>query len=68
MILVGELLLLTAENGEVLLLEAKPEAVRELGRFTAFQGKFWNSPALSGDRLWLRTDQQAACFRLPLEP
>lgn len=67
MIMVGKLLLLTAENGEVLLLEAKPEAVNELGRFTAFQGKLWNSPALSGDRLWLRTDQQAACFRLPLE-
>jgi outer membrane protein assembly factor BamB len=68
MILVGELLLVTAENGEVLLLEAKPDAVRELGRFTAFHAKTWNSPALAGDHLWLRNDQQAACFRLPLAP
>jgi outer membrane protein assembly factor BamB len=68
LILVDALLLVTAENGEVVLLEVNPTGPRELGRFKAFTAKTWNSPALAGDRLYLRNDREAACFRLPLEP
>ncbi len=66
-ILVDKLLLLTAENGEVALLEPGPRERRELGRFTAFRTKTWNPPALAGEWLFLRTDLEAACFRLPVE-
>jgi hypothetical protein len=28
------------------------------------EGKVWNAPALAGDRLLVRNDQEAACYRL----
>jgi hypothetical protein len=31
-----------------------------------FDAKLWNPPALSGDLLLVRTDQEAACLRLPV--
>ncbi len=65
-ILAGDLLIVTAENGEVLELEATPEAARELGRFTALAGKMWNPPALAPPFLIVRTEKEAACYRLPL--
>lgn len=68
MILVGRLLLLTAENGEIVLLEPNPSEQRELGRFKVFRDKTWNPPALAGDLLVVRNDREAACSRLPLAP
>jgi outer membrane protein assembly factor BamB len=65
-ILVGDLLLVTAESGEVVLIEPNPEALRELGRFQALKGKTWNPPALVGACLLVRNDREAACFRLPV--
>jgi outer membrane protein assembly factor BamB len=65
-LLVGGLLLMTAESGEIVLLAPTPEAPNELGRFRVFNSKTWNPPALSGDLLLVRTDQEAACLRLPL--
>jgi outer membrane protein assembly factor BamB len=64
-ILVNDLLLVMAEFGDVILLEPAPEESRELGRFTAFQRKTWNPPALAGNLLLIRNDQEAACYRLP---
>lgn len=64
-ILAGDLLLLTAESGEVVLLDPNPEALRELTRFTALTGKTWNPPALAGRYLLVRNDKEAACYRLP---
>ena len=68
MILAGSDLLLTAENGDVVLLDLQPGGPQELGRFTALTTKTWNSPALAGDRLFLRNDREAVCFRLPTGP
>jgi outer membrane protein assembly factor BamB len=65
-LLAGDLLVVTAENGEVLLFEASPDAARELGRFTALTGKMWNPPALAPPLLIVRTEREAACYRLPL--
>jgi len=66
MILVGDLLLLMAENGEVVLVEPNPNEQRELTRFKVFNSKTWNPPALAGDLLVVRNDREAACYRLPL--
>jgi outer membrane protein assembly factor BamB len=66
LLLLGDLLLVTAENGEILLLAPTPDGPHELTRFRVFHTKLWNPPALSGDLLLLRTDQEAACLRLPL--
>jgi outer membrane protein assembly factor BamB len=64
MLLVKELLVVMAENGEVVLLAPTSEAPNELGRFRVFGSKTWNPPALSGDLLLVRNDLEAACVRL----
>lgn len=66
LILVNELLLLTAENGDVLLVEPVPEEPRVLGTFKALEGKSWNPPALVGPYLLLRNHLEAACYQIPL--
>lgn len=66
LLLVGELLLVTAESGEIFLLAPTPDAPNELTHFRVFNGKTWNPPALSGDLLLMRTDLEAACLRLPI--
>lgn len=65
-LLVGDLLLVMAESGEVVLLEPHPEGLRELTRFSALTGKTWNPPTLAGEYLLVRNDKEAACFRLPV--
>jgi outer membrane protein assembly factor BamB len=65
LLLVDDLLLIQAESGEVALVEASPAGFHELGRFQAISGKTWNNPALSGHKLLVRNDHEAACFELP---
>ena len=65
-ILAGEVPLVTAESGEVILLDPHPAASRELTRFTALKGKTWNPPALAGQYLLMRNQKDAASYRLPL--
>lgn len=67
-LLVGDLLLLVAEDGDVVLIEPNPEGLRELARFTALDGKSWNTPALAGRYLLVRNADEAACYELPLMP
>ncbi|MDA1276281.1 MAG: PQQ-binding-like beta-propeller repeat protein [Verrucomicrobia bacterium] len=66
-LLVGDHLLIQAENGSVVLVAADPAEHRELARFPALTGKTWNVPTLAGQFLLVRNDTEAACFRLPLE-
>lgn len=66
LLLVEDLLLVTAENGELVLLRPTPDAPGELHRFRVFNAKTWNPPALAGDRLVMRNDREAACLRLPV--
>lgn len=65
-LLVGEQLLVLAEDGELLIVEATPEQHRELASMPALEGQTWNNLCLSGDRLLVRNGQEAACYRLPL--
>lgn len=65
-LLVGDLLLVTTEDGEIVLVEPTPEAHREVGRFTAFDGKTWNPPAVAGKHLLVRNDKEAALYELTL--
>jgi outer membrane protein assembly factor BamB len=67
-ILLRDVLLIAAENGEVVLLDPVPDERRELAKFQALDGKTWNPPALVGDLLLVRNDQEAACYRLPVAP
>ncbi len=63
-ILVGNRLIVQTEDGELVLVEASPQAHREIARFTIFQQKTWNPPALAGRYLLVRTDTEAVCFEL----
>jgi outer membrane protein assembly factor BamB len=58
------LLLVGAENGEVALLAADPHRRRELGRFRAVEGKVWASPVVAHGRLYVRSDEEMACYDL----
>lgn len=66
MMLVGGLLLLMAESGDLVLLEPNSTEQRELARHKVFSAKTWNPPALAGDLLFVRNDREAACLRLPV--
>jgi outer membrane protein assembly factor BamB len=57
-----DLLVLTSESGDLALVEATPEAYRELGRVKVFTSKTWNLPALAGGRVYMRNDQEMACY------
>jgi outer membrane protein assembly factor BamB len=65
-LLVGDLLLVSAESGDLVLVEPVPLEHRELGRVTIFTRKTWNPPALAGPYLLVRNDLEAACYRLAL--
>ena len=65
-LLAGDLLLVQAENGAVMLVDPNPQAHRELGHIEALSGKTWNNPALAGKYLLVRNDHEAACFELQL--
>jgi outer membrane protein assembly factor BamB len=65
-LLVGDLILVSGEDGTVALVEATPAEHRETARFAALDGKTWSPPALAGSRLIVRSDREAACFELPL--
>lgn len=57
-------LLILAENGDVALVAADPAGHKELGRFSAVEGKTWNHPVIARGRLFVRNDQEAACYDL----
>jgi outer membrane protein assembly factor BamB len=66
LMLVEDLLLLIAEDGDLFLVEASPEGLDEVAVLEgALDGKSWNNPALSEDRLLLRNAETAVAYRLP---
>jgi outer membrane protein assembly factor BamB len=67
LVLVGNSLVILAENGDLVRVRATPERYQELSRFQAVQGKTWNHPAVAGSKLLVRNSREMACFELPLE-
>ncbi len=65
LLLVGNNLLIMAEQGEVALVAAEPKRFTELARVPALTGVTWNVPTLSGNRLLIRNADEAACLKLP---
>ncbi len=63
----NDLLLVSAESGDVLLVEVNPDESKELARLPALASKTWNNPALAGQYLLVRNDREAACYELPLD-
>jgi outer membrane protein assembly factor BamB len=61
-------LLVVSEDGDVVLVDVSPKGGREIARFHALDGKTWNHPAISGNRLFVRNGEEAACYDLGALP
>lgn len=57
-------LLVMGEDGELALVEATPEAFKEVSRIQLFHDKTWNNPALVGGLLFARNHREMVCFDL----
>jgi outer membrane protein assembly factor BamB len=57
-------LIVAAENGDLALVKASPEAHQEVARFSAIEGKTWNHPAIADGRLFVRNAEEMAAFDL----
>jgi outer membrane protein assembly factor BamB len=71
LLLVGDVILVSGEAGQIALVAVDPEKFRETAHMQvfsgdAFTGKSWNTPALAGNHLCLRTHTEMACVELPL--
>ncbi|MGK0187675.1 MAG: outer membrane protein assembly factor BamB [Verrucomicrobiales bacterium] len=68
-LLVGDVFLVQAERGNVILVNANPEKHEELATLEALASntKSWNTPTLAGSYLLVRNDVEAACYRLPVK-
>jgi outer membrane protein assembly factor BamB len=58
------LVLLSAEDGRIVLLPATPTEPNEIGSFKGLEGKTWNHPVVVGNRLYARNAQEAAAWQL----
>lgn len=65
LLLAGDLIVVLTEYGEVVLVEARPDKLVELGRRKILKDKrTWNNPAMVNGRLYIRNHLQMACVDL----
>ncbi|HEY6190388.1 MAG TPA: PQQ-binding-like beta-propeller repeat protein [Pyrinomonadaceae bacterium] len=57
-------LIITTEEGEIVLVRATPEAHTEVARFAALEGRTWNTPAIAGGRLLVRNATHMAAYNI----
>ena len=63
-LLAGDRLVVTTEEGELALVAASPEKFQEIARAPAIDGETWNVPAFAGGILLVRNTRQMAAFDL----
>jgi outer membrane protein assembly factor BamB len=63
-LLAGTHLVITTEDGELLLVAASPDKLQELARVPALDGETWNVPAFAGGILLVRNTKEMAAFDL----
>jgi outer membrane protein assembly factor BamB len=64
LVLADNTIIIQAESGEVVLVEATSQEHHELARFTALDHRTWNHPTVAGDILLVRNDREATCYQL----
>lgn len=64
----GGRLVITTEDGDLVMVEPSPEKLREVARLHAVEGETWNVPALADGILLVRNTEQMAAFDLRPEP
>ena len=62
LVLVDDVLLIQAEKGDVVLVEANPKQHNEIARFTALTDKTWNHPVVVRGKLLVRNAEEVSCF------
>ncbi len=67
LLLVGDKLIVHCEVGGLYLVEADPTEFKEVGAIDTIEGICWNTIALYNDLLLVRSELEAACYRLPTE-
>jgi outer membrane protein assembly factor BamB len=65
--LVGDVIVVQAEDGDVALVEANSNEFKEVARLPALHDKTWNNPVLSGPYLLLRNDREAVCYQVAVQ-
>ena len=65
-LLFDETILVLSEKGEIAVVDASPDAYREVARIPAINGRTWNTPAFANPYLIVRNPQEAAAFKLPI--
>jgi outer membrane protein assembly factor BamB len=60
-ILAGGNLLALSDAGELITVEATPDAYKEISRAKVLSGKCWSTPVVSGGRVFARSTTQAVC-------
>ena len=61
-ILVGNRLVALAEDGNLVIIEAVPDAYKEIARTQAFHDKCWTTPAFADGKIYVRSISQGICF------
>jgi outer membrane protein assembly factor BamB len=64
LLLAGDHLVVTTEEGDVVLVKAAPDGFHEVARFPAVEGKTWNIPSIDHGLLLVRNTTEMACFRI----
>lgn len=62
LILAGGHLIVLSDRGKLALVQATPEAYRELGNAQVLEGKCWTSPSLADGRLYVRNEEQLIAY------
>jgi outer membrane protein assembly factor BamB len=64
LLLAGDQLVVTTEEGDVVVVKAAPDGFHEVARFPAVEGKTWNIPAIDHGLLLVRNTTEMTCFRI----
>ena len=63
-ILAGDRVVALSDAGEIVVIDPKPDAYKEIARTKLIDGKCWTTPVVSGGRLYVRSTKEAACYDL----
>jgi outer membrane protein assembly factor BamB len=63
-VLAGSRLLGLTEHGELAVVEAQPQGFQEVGKNVLSDSATWTSPALVGNRVFVRSAESVRCFQL----